>query len=145
MLIEISQGKRNIEQGPEEFKCRPSNCPLLEGWCGWHLTSSSNHVWLACCQPGELIQVLVSTVFLEAPSRRFSWPPTCLTLVSSSSRGWVDTIWPKALFINHVVSLDSLAWPKAPDKHRHSYWSGNYKSLEIAFQESRVKARSLFG
>lgn len=37
-----------------------------------------------------------------------------LSLVFSSSKGQADTTWPKALTINHIVSIDHLVWPKAP-------------------------------
>lgn len=121
ILIKISQGKRCTEQGPEDFKCRPSTCPFLEECCEWHLllpVAVCNNTY-GLLTTRELPQALVSIGFIEAPSHRLGWPHAWSSFISSPSGAWVDTTWPKALIINHTASLDSLAWPKAPDKQRH--------------------------
>lgn len=54
--------------------------------------------------------------------------------VFSLFKGQTDIIWSWAFTINHMVSMDYLVRPKAPDKQRHSL-AGYSKGLQIIFQE----------
>lgn len=105
--------------------------------CAYFSQQQCMTICMEYCQPGKLIQILASRIFIEPWTHRRGGPPAWLTLGSSPSRGWIDTMRPKALTINHTVSTDYLAWPKFPRKQRHSYWSGNYKGLEFTSQEPR--------
>ena len=63
-----------------------------------------------------------------------------LTLVSSPSTGQADILWPKAPILNHIVSIESLAWPKIARYTRTPYQAGHSKGLEVTPSRSWAKA-----
>ena len=53
--------------------------------------------------------------WLSTQARRASMPQPNLSVFIPASIQ-TGTVWPKASIINHIVSLNYLAWPEAPNK-----------------------------
>lgn len=61
--------------------------------------------------PGFNGQFLLEINHVYMVDCQCAWP-----LVSKPSRSIVDTLWPKAFIINHVVRLTSMAWSPKVNK-----------------------------
>lgn len=68
------------------------------------------------CQPWKLTEPWYPEFLMGFGLYRHGRLLMWLTLVSSSYEGQADTTWPKAPTIDHIVSIDSLVWPKASGK-----------------------------
>lgn len=99
------------------------------------------------CQPGKLTWTLVSKVFIGALSHIHSWPPTWWISVFRPLENRGDTMWLKALVLNHVdlaqslqVTLLQSGWAKTlRQKKGPFYQANNSRSYRLLLRSQKQK------
>lgn len=122
---------RDTWKAQESSKLRVSSCLLPDSWTV--LTALGNSVW-------QIIQSIASQGRSLSPSvQSFFWSsvtqtsqlPTCLTSVSSPSKGQLTARYPCPYYKS---SLHCWYGPGPPGKQRHFYQAGHSKDLEVTSQ-----------
>ena len=82
----------------------------------------------------NIIQTLVSRVFIGAQSQRCNWPLPWLTLISSPCRD-------QGLHLKSPCQQTLSGLAQRPQVNRYSYHAGLSKALEVTSQELRPKPK----
>lgn len=88
----------------------------------------------------NIIQTLVSRVFIGAQSQRCNWPLPWLTLISSPCRDQADALC-KASHLKSPCQQTLSGLAQRPQINRYSYHAGLSKVLEVTSQEQRPKPK----
>ena len=89
----------------------------------------------------NIIQTLVSRVFIGAQSQRCNWPLPWLTLISSLCRDEADVLC-KASHLKSPCQQTLSGLAQSPQVNRYSYHAGLPKGLKVTSQELRPKPKS---